>query len=586
MKHFFLAVLLCACALLAKANYTTPGTGIRWNLSQLALAAGNNNLSGSGNSWLMNDSIYILPNDTLYITTNDTVRFAPGVFLSVKGVLTVNPPTQVVFTAQNITSGFFGVWIDGNSGSMLKKLTFEYGNSVRLFNANILIDSCTFHNCSPLTNFGNAAISLFQSSPMITNSSFVNNQRAAIAGGANISNAPRVMNCLFMGNNTLNQNVPQINLGASGADTVKIIGNRFLRASYNSGAIGFLPLGTLNAVITGNLITENRYGITFSGGSNIYSLVNYNIITNNNIDNNPNTGGSGISYSGGSATSRQNSIVTGNYIAGNLWGITVLNRAMPNLGNLNNADTTDDGKNYFVNNTNNATPNIDLYNNTPDTIYAQNNYWGSIDTAYAEQRIFHKPDNAALGIVIYKPTLAAPNFDFSVSLAGKNALLQWNSVREPMTVRYIIERSRDTTNFVAIDSMRINRSSRYSYVDSNIVPNTIYYYRIRTVNAYNVQDTSAVRSFYYDIPYSILQQVYPTAISNGNTMTVKILAPYAAPYQLIVYAMDGKKVMQQTGAVQPGGNTIYLRINNLPAGMYVLQANSNGLLRKTQFLVK
>ncbi|MBA2760805.1 MAG: hypothetical protein H0U39_02375, partial [Segetibacter sp.] len=77
---------------------------------------------------------------------------------------------------------------------------------------------------------------------------------AAIQGGANIANAPRIIGNLFQGNNTLNLNVPQINLGATGNDTVRIMNNQMLRASSNSGGIGFLPLGNANVIITGNVI--------------------------------------------------------------------------------------------------------------------------------------------------------------------------------------------------------------------------------------------------------------------------------------------------------------------------------------------
>src|SRR5690606_32460539 len=136
----------------------------------------------------------------------------------------------------------------------------------------------------------------------------------------------------------------------------------FHQAAIRSGGIGFLQLGDVYTVITGNTILNNRYGIVLQGGSNINALVSYNHIEGNNIEGNPNLGGSGISFAGGSAGSHQNTIVTGNLLKNNLWGITIQGRAMPNLGNLLNGDTTDDGKNHFVNNNNLGVPGVDLYN--------------------------------------------------------------------------------------------------------------------------------------------------------------------------------------------------------------------------------
>ena len=46
------------------------------------------------------------------------------------------------------------------------------------------------------------------------------------------------------------------------------------------------------------------------------------------------------------------------------------------MGNLNNADTTDIGLNQIYNNGNSGKI-FDLFNNTIDSIKAENNYWGS-----------------------------------------------------------------------------------------------------------------------------------------------------------------------------------------------------------------
>ena len=85
--------------------------------------------------------------------------------------------------------------------------------------------------------------------------------------------------------------------------------------------------------------------------------------------------------------------IKGNTIKGNLWGITI-------IGNGTNIDMTN-GNNVFENNGNTGV-DYALYNNSANNIPAQGNCWDPILTdERVENVIFHKPDNAALGLVDY-----------------------------------------------------------------------------------------------------------------------------------------------------------------------------------------
>ena len=70
----------------------------------------------------------------------------------------------------------------------------------------------------------------------------------------------------------------------------------------------------------------------------------------------------------------------------------------PNIGNVENADTTDDGMNIIYNNVQGA-DTFDVYNNCTNDVYAQNNDWRVYDSTSIEGHIFHKVDNAAHGLV-------------------------------------------------------------------------------------------------------------------------------------------------------------------------------------------
>lgn len=587
MKSFYLFFLSFIFLSTASANnYSTPGTGVRWNMDDLVTNSGGD-VTFSGGVYHVNDTIFIRLTDTLYITSDATVDFVRNSYLNVNGTLIINPPTEVKFTAQNVSDRFYGLLIDSSNSTLLKKLTLEYAQALRVNNCNIRIDSCIFrYNSSASFTFGTSAISLFRASPRITNCQFLENQRAAIQGGANIANAPKITGCLFRGNNTLNANVPQINLGATGdgSDTVQIINNQILRASDSSGGIGFLPLGNAFVVIRGNVIKNNRYGITFNGGANINALISYNQIDSNNIQGDPLRGGSGINFTGGTATSQQNSIVTGNLIRWNLWGVTIQNRSRPNLGNLINADTADDGKNQFIGNTNNSTPAIDLYNNSPDLIYAQNNYWGSDDISAVESKIFHQPDNNLLGLVDYTNfILPVVLTHFTAVEKNNKVLLSWQTASETNSQMFIIEKSNDGRLFTPVVTIAAsgNASSvkSYSFQDNIMSSYTNMYYRLQIVDQDGRFTYSEIATVILGSPaqkHSV--KVFPTAITGSQLLRVQIASGRKQTITIRFSGVDGRKIAQTTRILLAGNNQFTIMPDaQLPSGWIYLTFTGNNI---------
>ena len=341
--------------------------------------------------------------DTIKILINTTVKIAPVGVFNVYGTLIINPPDSVKFTSADTTQRFYEMRLDDLSdASIMRKMIFEYSfNGIRLFDTNPLIDSCTIrYNCTENSSTTAPAINLFRSDAVISHCRIYRNYKVAIGGGANIANAPQILYNEIFENNIANSNVSQINLGASGTGTTFIKGNIIRGLYINAGGIAPLPAGTLNIVIEDNIIKNNRYGIAIQN-ANTNAVIRGNIIDSNNIQGVPLLGGSGINFYGNATLT---AIVTRNTIRGNLWGITIQLTAKPNLGNLSNADTSDDGYNYIYGNSNSDTI-YDLYNNTPDSIKAENNFWGSTNLDTIESHIFHKPDIVSLGFVDYMPIL-------------------------------------------------------------------------------------------------------------------------------------------------------------------------------------
>lgn len=382
------------------AGYSTPGTGKSWNLDSLVSNSGGSVTYGNG-YYTFHDTLTISQSDTLRILINTTIKIAPVGIFNILGTLIINPPDSVKITSADTTQKFYEMRLDDLSdASVLKKMIYEYSfNGIRLLNTNPLLDSCVIrYNCGGNSSVTVPAINLFNSNAVISHCKIYRNYKAAIGGGANIANAPQILYNEIIENNIANGNVPQINLGQSGAGTTLIKGNVIRGLYTNTGGIATLPIGTLNIIIENNIIKNNRYGIALANANTI-AVIRGNIIDSNNIQGNASLGGSGINFNGNSTLT---AIVTRNYIRWNLWGITIQNTAKPNLGNLNNSDTSDNGYNFIYGNFHNDTV-PDLYNNTPDSIMAENNFWGTGNISIIEQHIFHKPDNPALGFVDYIP---------------------------------------------------------------------------------------------------------------------------------------------------------------------------------------
>ena len=116
-------------------------------------------------------------------------------------------------------------------------------------------------------------------------------------------------------------------------------------------------------------------------------------------------GGSGISLY--DPYQQTNATIKGNHIEGSLWGVTVIGCKNVNLGRTDVAEDDPDyniGGNTFKDNGNSGLL-YDLYNNSANIVYAQNNTWNvsSQTQEQIEAVIYHKADDASLGEVIYWP---------------------------------------------------------------------------------------------------------------------------------------------------------------------------------------
>ncbi len=478
MKKYILILfvfLSTACKL--SAQYITPNTGVKWNLDSL-VANSSGVVTFSVTHYQINQALTISPADTVFINTNSVIKVAAGLQIQINGTLKITPPDSVKITALDTVNMFSGLRFENSSASVLRKLIFEKSNSVRLVSSNILIDSCIFRdNTLASGSLSSGTIDLSTSSPVISNSKFLRNRRSAIICAANGFSSPLIVNNLFYHNGVSNSNYPQINLTRSISGTPITIRNNTIIGNYTLvGGISISTLvgGTSEVIIENNIVKKNRYGIAFTG-SGITGIVSGNIIDSNNIQGDPMLGGSGLNFNTNSSSPVQQLIVKRNIVRWNLWGVTIQGVAKPIFGDLSSSDTNKIGLNSFCYNSNNsATPLIDFYNNTPDSIKAENNYWGFTNLDSIEAHIFHKPDSATLGFVDYIPVHIPTGIEnISTELPEKFKL--YDAYPNPFNPGTVIKFDLPESGIVKLTIYDISGREVITLLNSKLSPGTYKY---------------------------------------------------------------------------------------------------------------
>jgi len=404
-KMTLLFMSICA---FANAQFTSPGNGTSYTLSSLSAAAPTV-LVNNGTNYTLTADLTISATDKLTITEDTTLKVNSGVTIFVYGEYKTTAGNFTI-TAIEPATPFKGIRFEDGSVAEMRNTRIEYGGGVRVLSANFLMDNCILYkNNGGVSTSG--ALSFSKGSPIVSNSQFLENSKAAIGSAANSTVSGTFSNNYIFGNVTENINTPQINMGPGGTDSLKIINNTIIgnRAMIMAGGISASALaGGMNRFrIEGNTIKDNRYGIT-SYASTSTGIIRNNIIENNNTQNNPDLGGSGISIYGA-----KDVVITGNQIRGNLWGITLLSNGTAIIGTEEKH-----GNNIFKNNGNGGTTTA-LFNNTALPVSALYNCWRE-DELSSDTMVEAVIGSLTAGTVSYKPYNCA--LPLSVSDVSKSKL--------------------------------------------------------------------------------------------------------------------------------------------------------------------
>lgn len=386
-------------------TFVTDGIGATYTFADLAAIA-YSGVEGGAGEYVMTADVTVAETDVLALGDATLVVFNDAVRLSVDGMVDFVAADNAAFVAaEGATPYPINFTGDVEGAGSFKNIELN-ALSIRYYGAEALtVENCVFKGITasePCINLGGEGL------VTVSGCEFLENAYPAINGAANLQTPVIFQDNYLYKNSAVASNKPQINLTAAGDGVCKVLRNTVIgpaEITKNGGICvsNMLGLGGANNVeISGNEVSDNRYGIALYGQMN--AVINDNILKNNNYESNPMNGGSGVSLYG---IGVQNVYMSGNHIEGHFWGITNIKYYTDpnlNLGNLTEGDDYNPGGNVFVNNGNNGAL-YDLYNNSTADVMAQGNTWNVDvqDEESIEGVIFHKVDSPVLGLVTFMP---------------------------------------------------------------------------------------------------------------------------------------------------------------------------------------
>lgn len=577
MKNCFYTILLCCCALICGAQIVSPGTGERITFQDLTTHPSGAVTTSAAGFYHVSQSLTLTAGDTLVVDANlQQVTFAANLNVQVNGVVLCEPRNNMALfqgTRSEASQNLVAFRFESPAVAEVSYIHFDSCKNILLNECNAWFDHCEF------SHFDDKVFNYMSCNPTFQNSYFHNNQASAIASPANFKGSPRILNNYFYNNVLENSNTPQINLGPGDVDTIYIIGNHVEGvASTMSGGIGIanmMSLGNTCAIVRNNLVEHNRYGYT-QNGNNVYALIEDNQFLNNDLEVEPNNGGSGISIYGYSTSCAAK--IRRNLIAGNLWGVTAIYYHAVDMGTAE-----DPGGNVLYNNGNGGVTYA-LYNNAFSPMSAVGNYWGDNTETFAEEVIFHYPDQPAnnLGVVTYSPVMTLEPNVLSCHVYSPNMLVPlYCEMYDSGSNRFVVgiqpmdaEGSFELSE--ALVFLDLPLGVKDSVISDEVLDSCTS--QIRTIRYLVSTPHGDSEEWEVILDYSLWAvsdyeaspvNVFPNPVC-GEQVTIQSDSPEKMCVQ--IYDMTGKCVFARDHAFP----TLQIATSNWPAGLYLVKITRGG----------
>lgn len=415
MKNALLLALFMFVGLnLAFCQWTSPGNGTVYTMHDLLEASqGCVTYEDTLSAYLIHSNLTITANDCLKVTETDCLNTncdAIGIYsvgnilITIQGSINIdNEKLRVYFLPFTESNHLRFAMENSTTPSFFKNTTFYETSGIQINESAVRFDSCYFQNTS--MGYQRGAITYKNCDPVLNDCIFQGNYGPALYSDGESKGSPQITRCEFRYNVLSKENMPQLDLGPGGEDTIRIVNSRVLGLYPLVGGIRIadtMQAGDTKILLKGNFIGDNRYGFLQQGYAIESFITDNEIICSNMYESDPMTGGWGINIIG--ATNDCKAIIRHNLIKNNLWGITIHDNAVADLGTEENH-----GDNRIFNNHNNCDStdrHYALYVYGVNDVSAIGNYWGGTTEAFAESVIYHRPDlGEDIGLVTYSPIL-------------------------------------------------------------------------------------------------------------------------------------------------------------------------------------
>ncbi len=597
MKKLFLFFILISSHLFAQ--YTTPNTGVDWSLDDLVSNSGGV-VTGSFPNYEVNAKVTVAADDRVFVNPGTTVLFsASSAGFDVEGKFwAVGTETDsIVFSSLSEDSlggsfsGFYFKATSVDSACAISYARIEYANySFRCSGTSPTLSHSYLWKCrrGPYLQSG--------SNPIISHNRIERSYEYGIY--VTTGSSPLIEWNELINNNSQNTSPKnQISVGTQNNNSPTIRHNIIRGGMFNkTGGISISTLiggSSSSSEIAFNEIYNNSFGITMTGNNPITCYVHDNIIYNNNINPDVMVAGSGINVYG---TAVVTPIISRNKIYGNWWGVTIQvgvsgqPAANPNLGNIENSDTTDDGRNIIFNNIQGSDV-YDLYNNTPDPIYAQNNDWGVYDSVSIEDHIVHFVDDTSLGLVTFMPfsgPIPVELTSFEARVINEYIRLDWITETELNNSGFEVEKSANnkdwnTIGFVSGYGTTTEKHS-YSFEDRDL-ENGKYQYRLKQIDFDGTYKYSKIVEVEFVLPIEFkVEQNYPNPFN--PTTTIKFALPIESRVKINIYNSLGQLIETLVDKDMASGyHEINFDASGLSSGVYFYKVTSGKFVETRKMLL-
>lgn len=489
MKKLFLIIsLLLIQTPWIMGQWTSLGKGTLYTLQDLlTMGDGCVTFEETKQAYVIHSDLTILPNDQLSVVSEDFEMMdadAGGILchgditITIQGSLVIDCDDLDVYLEPDSVSHLQIILDHTTEPCLFSRTKLYYLSGIEVNESQVEFDDCMFQSFDKSRTIG--AVQYSNCDPLFTNCIFQGNYGSAIACTPGSSGSPQINRCKFRYNVLSKEDMPQLDFGPGGNDTIRLLNSRVVGLYPLVGGIRItddMKRGDTKILIKGNFIADNRFGYWQQDGC-IDALLLDNEIVCNQIAPSPDGDGFGVCVQG--TTDQSRVTLRHNLIHSNLWGVLVQGQSMLDMGTAD-----DNGRNILYNNHNDSSgtdQEYALYVEGSNDVCAIGNYWGDATETFAESVIYHRPDlGDDHGLVSYSPILTKN--DWSVEEQHAVAIKVYpNPTEGPVNIQ--VEQSQgfdyELYNMSGQLMMKGHTESSETVINLEQYPQGIYLISVRT----------------------------------------------------------------------------------------------------------